>query len=308
MPLDKIQRTVTIFTPTYNRDKYISNLFDSLCKQTVLPCEWIIVDQGDDSTRELVNGFIDKASFPVIYKRLDGERGIGRALNLMMGIAQGNLVMKIDDDDTLSPDAIETVLKMESTIEDKEKYAGVGGLRQYPDGRAIGGEWNHETEWFDCTNLERGKNGLYGDKAEAYYLNVLREYGPMPTVTGEYYTWEGVLWDRIAHAGKKIRWFNKKIYCTRYLPGGATDTRVEARKSNFYTYTVLISERMNYSEIPFLSRLKQCCRYFEIAREKKIPYRKLKHYFAKCKGLAFLGYYGSIITKHIPQNNLEYRI
>lgn len=298
---------VTIFTPTYNRDRYITNLYKSLCTQTVLPYEWIIVDQGNDKTRDMAKQFIKDAIFPVIYKRLDGERGIGRAFNLMMGIAQGDLVMKVDDDDTLTPDAIEAVIKMESTIEDKEKYAGVGGLRQYPDGRVIGGEWNHDTEWFDCTNLERGKNGLNGDKAEAYYLDVMKEFGPIPTIRGEYFTWEGVLWDRIAHAGKKIRWFNKKIYCTQYLPGGATDTRVEARKSNFYTYTVLISERMNYSEIPFSSRLKQCCRYFEIAREKKIPYRKLKHYFAKCKSLAFLGYFGSIITKHIPQNNLEYR-
>ena len=48
---------VTVFTPTYNRDKYISNLFESLCVQNVLPCEWIIVDQGNDGTKELVNSF-----------------------------------------------------------------------------------------------------------------------------------------------------------------------------------------------------------------------------------------------------------
>ncbi len=298
---------ITVFTPTYNRDKYITNLFDSLCKQTILPCEWIIVDQGNDRTGELAKVFIAKASFPVIYKKLYGERGISRAFNMMLGIAKGGLVMKVDDDDILSPDAIETVLKMESTITDKEKYAGVGGLRQYPDGRVIGGEWSHETEWFDCTNLEREKNGLSGDKAEAYYLNVLREYGPMPTVAGEYYTWEGVLWDRIAHAGKMIRWFNRKIYCTEYLPGGATDTRMEARKNNFYTYTIMISERMGYLEIPLASRLKQCCRYFELAREKKIPYRKVEQYFVKCKRIAVLSYIGSMITKYIPQKNPKYR-
>lgn len=103
----------------------------------------------------------------------------------MLGIAKGSLIKKVDDDDTRAPDAVETVIKMESTIEDKEKYAGVGGLRQNPDGWVIGGECLHETEWFDCTNLEREKNGLSGDKAETYYLNVLREYAPMSTVAGE---------------------------------------------------------------------------------------------------------------------------
>ncbi len=298
---------VTVFTPTYNRDRFITSLYKSLCAQTTLPCEWIIVDQGEDRTCELAEKFENDAPFPVVYRKLNDERGIGRALNLMLQIAKGDLVMKVDDDDTLTPGAIETVIKIESTINDKEKYAGVGGLRQYPDGRAIGGEWNHDTEWFDCTNLERENNGLSGDKAEAYYLDVLKEYGPIPTIKGEYFTWEGVLWDRIAHAGRKIRWFNKKIYCTQYLPGGATDTRVEARKNNFYTYTILVSERMSYSEIPLVSKLKQCCRYFELAREKEIPYRKLDHYFAKCRGIAILGYIGSTITKHIPQNNPEYR-
>ena len=102
---------ITVFTPTYNREKYISNLFESLCAQTVLPCEWIIVDQGNDGTEELVNCFTKKAKFPIVYKRLEGERGIARAMNLMMDIAVGDLVMKVDDDDTLTSDAIESVLE-----------------------------------------------------------------------------------------------------------------------------------------------------------------------------------------------------
>lgn len=306
MPFDKNQSTVTIFTPTYNRDEYISNLFNSLCEQTVFPCEWIIIDQGNDGTGELANGFMKKANFPVIYKKLERERGISRAFNVMLDIAKGNLVMKVDDDDTLSTDAIETVIKMESTITDKENYAGVAGFRQYPDGRVIGGEWPYETEWFDCTNLEREKNGLFGDKAEAYYLNVLKEYGPMPTVAGEYYTWEGVLWDRIAHAGKMIRWFNKKIYCTEYLPGGATDTRFEARKDNFYTYTILVSERMGYSEIPLMLRFKLCCRYFELMREKKIPLNAVKEYFRSNMLIAYVGYFSSLFTRLIPQKIKKY--
>lgn len=297
---------ITIFTPTYNREKYISNLFDSLCKQTVLPFEWIIVDQGNDRTVDLVKHFAMNAPFPVRYERLDGERGIGRALNVVIDCAQGDLVMKVDDDDTLTIDAIESIIEMESSIENKEEYAGVSGLRQYPDGRAIGPEWKHESSYIDCTNLERKKNGLEGDKAEAYYLSILKEFGPIPVVSGEYFTWEGILWDRIAHAGKKIRWFNKKIYCTQYLPGGATNTRVESRKNNFYTYTILVSERLSYTEVSLKERIILSCRYFELAKEKNISYKKIKSYFSKCKGIAMLGVIGSCITKYIPQNNKQY--
>lgn len=297
---------VTIFTPTYNRGKYITNLFDSLCKQKVLPCEWIIIDQGSDGTDELVKKFMDNAAFPIHYERLEGERGIGRALNLMLKCAHGNLVMKVDDDDTLTEDAIESVIEIEATIDNKKEYAGVAGLRKYPDGRAIGEEWSHESKYIDCTNLERRKKGLDGDKAEAYYLSILREFGPIPVIAGEYFTWESILWDRIAHAGKKIRWFNKKIYCTQYLPGGATNTRVEARKNNFYTYTILVSERLTYSEIPLKERIILSCRYFELAREKALSYKVIKQYFSKCRGIALLGVIGSIITQYVPQHNSHY--
>lgn len=301
--MDKI--IITVFTPTYNRDKYITNLFTSLCNQTVKTFEWIIVDQGQDSTEELAQKFKKNADFPIIYKKLKGERGISRAFNKMLEIANGNLVMKVDDDDRLTSDAIESIIKMEQTILIKDKYAGVSGLRQYPDGKIIGENWKSDSDWIDCTNLERGKHGLNGDKAEAYYLRVLQEYGPMPTVPGEYFTWEGILWDRIAHAGKLVRWFNHKIYYTEYLPGGATNTRVEARKNNFFTYSIFVSERMGYTEIPFLSRIKLSCRYFELLREKKLPFKKIKNYFYGNMVIAFIGYICSIFTKYIPQNLSE---
>lgn len=297
---------ITVFTPTYNRDKYICNLYNSLCIQSNKSFEWVVVDQGNDTTEQIIHEFEKEAPFPIVYKRLTKERGISRAFNLMLEIARGYLVMKVDDDDTLTSNATEVILEYEQTIVDKEYYAGVSGLRQYPDGRGIGGEWCHNSEFFDCTNLERKKFGLDGDKAEAYYLDILKKYGPMPTVPGEYYTWEGILWDRIAHAGKKIRWFNKKIYCTEYLPGGATDKRIEAKHSNFFTYTILVSERMRYQEVPVISRFILSCRYFELLREKKISFRIIEGQFRKSMGIAYAGYVCSIVTKFIPKKIVKY--
>ena len=291
---------VTVFTPTYNRGQYISNLYDSLCKQTDLSFEWVVVDQGADQTEELIKRFQKEASFPVIYHRLQGERGISRAMNAMMNLARGQLVMKVDDDDTLTSDAIETVIRMEQTIEQKDDYAGVSGLRAYPDGSVIGGEWPNDSEWIDCTNLERYKYGLEGDKAEAYYLKVMQKHGPVPTVVGEYYTWESILWDRIAHSGKKIRWFNRKIYIAQYLPGGATDTKSSAALNNFFTFTLMVSERISYHEISFMRRFKTSCRYFEILHQKNLPFKDVKPYFRDSLQIARLGYIASLFTRHIP--------
>ena len=290
---------VTVFTPTYNRARHIPNLYASLRAQDCRAFEWVVVDQGNDETEALVAGYRQEADFPVVYHRLVGERGIARALNAAIGLARGALFMKVDDDDRLTPDAVRTVLDMERTIAGKAGYAGVSGLRVYPDGTVIGGEWRHEADWIDCTNLERGKYGLNGDKAEVYYLSVLKQYGPIPTVPGEYYTWESLLWDRIAHAGLPIRWFNRRFYVTEYLPGGATASRGDAKLNNFMTWTLVVADQLTFNEIPLRRRVKISCRYFELLRRKKLPFRAVSGHFLRSMPLALLGYMGSAVTGRI---------
>lgn len=290
---------ITVFTPTYNRAKHLPNLYASLCAQDCRAFEWIVVDQGEDEAEALVRGYREEADFPVIYHRLTGERGIARALNAAVGLARGRLFMKVDDDDRLTPDAMSTVLAMEQTIDDPTHYAGVSGLRVYPDGTVIGDPWRHETDWVDCTNLERGKFGLNGDKAEVYYLDVLKRYGPIPTVPGEYYTWESLLWDKIAHAGLPIRWFNRRFYVTEYLPGGATASRGDAKLKNFMTWTLVVADQLTYNEIPFRRRLKISCRYFELLRRKGLPFRAVRRHFRRSMPLALMGYIGSLVTRRM---------
>lgn len=302
-----MEKIVSVFTPTYNRERTITALFNSLLAQTNKSFEWIIVDNGNDNTGKLINAFKKEADFPVYYYKLNGERGISRAFNLMLSKANGFLVFKADDDDRLQADAIETILKLEETISShKEEYAGVAGLRAYPNGEIIGGEWTNAGNYVDATNIERPKYGLTGDKAEAYYLDVLKKYGPMPTVPGEFYTWEGVLWDRIAHAGLKIRWANQAIYITEYLPDGATANRAKAKKENFGTYTILVSERLSYKEIPLYQRLILSCRYFELARQKNIKFGELKERFSASPVVAKLGCLLSVLTKIIPSKNKKF--
>ena len=50
---------ITIFTPTYNRDYIIINLYKSLLIQTLKDFEWLIIDDGStDNTELLVSSFI----------------------------------------------------------------------------------------------------------------------------------------------------------------------------------------------------------------------------------------------------------
>ena len=54
-------KTLTIFTPSYNRKHTIIRTFDSLCRQTSVDFEWLIIDDGStDDTREWVESLGEK--------------------------------------------------------------------------------------------------------------------------------------------------------------------------------------------------------------------------------------------------------
>ena len=49
---------ITVFTPTYNREKSISRVYESLKKQTYKNFEWLIIDDGSiDNTKDVIEKF-----------------------------------------------------------------------------------------------------------------------------------------------------------------------------------------------------------------------------------------------------------
>lgn len=211
---------ITVFTPTFNRESTLRRLYESLLCQTNKNFEWLIVDDGSsDGTEELIKTFINgNNDFNIAYyKQPNG--GKHRAINFGVHKAKGELFFIVDSDDYLTEDAIESLYCWSNSINDKDKFAGVSGLRGYNNSEVIGG--NMKKEYIDATNIQRGKFQLDGDKAEAYFTDVLKRF-PFPEIDGEKFLLEAVVWDTIALNGYKIRWFNKIIYITEYLEGGLT--------------------------------------------------------------------------------------
>ena len=231
------EKKITVFTPTYNRAYIIKNLYESLKRQTFRDFEWLVIDDGSvDDTETLIQRFISEEEIEIVYiKKSNG--GQHTALNLAIEHAKGRLLMIVDSDDYLTDNALERILYWEDTIEKKGEYAGVSGLKAFPCGDAIGGIWKHNKNYVDATNLERKKYGLCGDKAEAYYVDVLKNFYPIPVFTGENDVEKGVLWNRIANAGYKLRWFNEKIYICEYLDDGMSKNIVANHLKNFQGYT-----------------------------------------------------------------------
>lgn len=237
---------VTVFTPTYNRAYILPKLYASLRTQTSSDFEWLIVDDGStDETEHLVNVWLsERNEFCVRYYRQENG-GKHRAINFGVQMAHGELFFIVDSDDYLTPDAIETLVLWEASIKNNDKFCGIAGEKaSIRDGSIIGNPIS-SGEYVDATALEREHYNISGDKAEAFYTELLKQY-PFPEIEGENFITENVVWYRIAHDGYRMRWYKKPIYMCEYREDGLTHQGNTLFSRNPIGYALSVRERCEY--------------------------------------------------------------
>ncbi len=212
----------TIFTPAYNREKYIPRLYESLRKQTCKDFEWVVVDDGStDNTEQIFNNILkNNKEFNVIYKKVENG-GKHRAINKGLDLAKGKMFFIVDSDDYITEDAISKIKEWENTLNNsKLKFGGLGFLKGFDDKTITGKTFNNK-QYVDATSAERKKYNILGDKAEVFYTNVLKEH-KFPEIEGEKFMPETVVWYKLSQEGYKLRWINQIIYIAEYLEDGLT--------------------------------------------------------------------------------------
>ena len=94
---------------TYNGAKYIREQLDSLAKQTFIPCELVICDDGStDDTLSIVHEFAKLAPFQVVIYQNDTNLGYGENFLHTASCCTGDWVAFCDQDDVWLPDKLET--------------------------------------------------------------------------------------------------------------------------------------------------------------------------------------------------------
>jgi len=245
---------LTIFTPTYNRAGLLPRLYKSLKSQKSKDFEWIIVDDGsNDGTEELVDKWLkEKNKFNIIYKKTKNG-GKHRAINLGVKLARGKMFFIVDSDDYLPDDAVKFIKQNEAAL--PKGFAGLSGrliIEPLEGGGSFVGTFRDGVASVDGTTLERKKNGITGDQAEVFYTEILREF-PFPTFKDERFMEEAVVWNRIARAGFRIRWFEKPIYVCEYRSDGLSASARENHKRSPRGYRLYVGEFIK-SRAPFKER------------------------------------------------------
>lgn len=263
---------VTVLTATYNREKLLPKLFESLLIQTCRDFNWIIIDDGStDNTKELVKIFKSKADFEIIYKYKENG-GKHRALNFAYQFINNSLTFIVDSDDYLTNDAIEVIKETYLKYQFEKDLCGFSFLRGKPAGGYLsttGVPRDGLKETFVECRINRN---IGGDMAEVWYTHCLKEY-KFPEIEGEKFLGEDIIWLKMSKK-YKIRFFNKVIYISGYLDNGLTKNR---RKHNINSPIgcVIRADTFLRSDCSIKAKTKAALQYQIYGRFAKIRLNKL---------------------------------
>jgi glycosyltransferase involved in cell wall biosynthesis/2-polyprenyl-3-methyl-5-hydroxy-6-metoxy-1,4-benzoquinol methylase len=141
---------VSIITRTHGeRQEFLKESIQSVLRQTYRPLQLVIVEDGSDNARQVVDELLLPAGLTVTYEALP-KHGRCFAGNRGIELAQGELFGFLDDDDLLLPDHVESL---------------VAQLQAHPEAAAAySSSWEIPTEVISLSPLKyvEGKKSLFG--------------------------------------------------------------------------------------------------------------------------------------------------
>ena len=112
-------KTLTVFTPAFNRAHLLTRLYESLCNQTCQDFNWLIVDDGStDETKALVSKWIAENKIPIAYIYQENQ-GMHGAHNTAYKNIATPLNTCIDSDDYMPLNGVELILSKWNAIDQK---------------------------------------------------------------------------------------------------------------------------------------------------------------------------------------------
>jgi glycosyltransferase involved in cell wall biosynthesis len=100
------RQLVSIITPTYNRESYLSSALRCFLSQDYGNTEWLILDDSDQASKTLGKPSQSNISYEHVNRRMT----IGEKRNLLIEKAKGEIIVQFDDDDFYGPTYVSTMV------------------------------------------------------------------------------------------------------------------------------------------------------------------------------------------------------
>lgn len=250
-------RTLTVFTPAYNRAYTLHLCYESVKRQTCKDFVWLIVDDGStDNTKELVQRWISEVIVPIYYHYQENQ-GMHGAHNTAYELIDTELNVCIDSDDYMADDAVEKIITFWQKY-GSDKYAGIVGLDATPDGTIIGTRMPENVKESTLSELYAYYK-VKGDKKLVYRSDLTRKCPPYPIFAGEKYcplSYKYVLIDQMC----PLLIMNEVLCHVEYLPDGSSMNMVRQYKHNPRGFSFFRKAAMTYATSK-KERFRECIHY-----------------------------------------------
>lgn len=187
-------KTLTIFTPTYNRATTLVRTYESLCCQTCKDFEWLIIDDGStDETADIVNKWTVENKIVIRYfKKENGglHTGYIKAFELI----ETELNVCIDSDDYMPNDGVQKIIDIwDRHGRGHNEIVGIIGLDFiHNTKKAIGGNFpdiDTKLHFYEMQQVH------HGDTKQVVRTDLIKKIEPMMSFPPEknfnpvYYFW-----------------------------------------------------------------------------------------------------------------------
>lgn len=238
-------KSITIFTPTFNRAFCLPQLYQSLVNQSNHDFLWLVVDDGsNDDTSRLIQSWISENKITIKYIYQENQ-GMHSGHNTAYQNIDTLLNICIDSDDFMPNNAIELILNKWSDLKE-DNIAGFIGLDSYKNGEIIGSKFPEYLNRAKLSDIYL-KHKIIGDKKLVIKTSIVKEFPQYPIFKEERLVPLGTLYLMI---DQKYDWIcTNDVYCVvEYLEDGSSRNILRQYKKNpkGFGYSRLIE--MQYSK------------------------------------------------------------
>lgn len=284
-------KTITIFTPTYNRAYCLEKLYYSLTKQDSDDFIWLIVDDGStDNTKQLVESFINENKIAIkYYPKQNG--GKHTAHNLGVKLCNTELFVCVDSDDYLKPFAVSAILDVHMKHKN-ESLLGYYFRKEYPNGKPMAKAYPKGLIKVGITELYH-RYAYEGETVIVLRSKCIKGY-TLPVFENERFVTEVVFYNEINHIAPMLL-CEDAIYVGDYLQDGYTLNSKKLTITNPYGSAVHHLSEAYYGR-GLINRIKHHSQYvalvklFSLDKKKLIKYNKTPIMIKIMSGFLFVHY------------------